>query len=441
MAAPPPLVLLDRITHFVKEAITTTTATYDSSSSEEKKEEYGAAAAAAMGWTRVAGSCPLAVRGINPVMKPVPVLADPPRPSSLYFLLPPDEPVHIRPSSAEISTTHKGILVLRTILNDGYKLLYDVTTNALTVIPPLPDSRGGLHALVPLGCYTAVVVGDDDYIFADIVTSYDEETFDLALPQANIFTWSSSSSKNIAADNGRWVQSSVSQIPLPAHICGPDYHFQIDMNFSFHGRIFWVDLLQGILLCDLLEEGGPNLNFISLPDGCCIDVHRNLRHTLQPLCKRSMACVSGVIKFVALVGYDQTGCSDDKVMLKTWALSPDFKLWTEDTTALSVGDIWASESFNQMGLPHVMPISPMLSMTEDGIMYAILNVIDMEPLEQLNDFGECLGNRLVPKANYIIRFDIRQNKVLSYTIPSKEAELRWMQHTLLATDFTAYLQS
>uniref|UniRef100_A0A0D9UW43 DUF1618 domain-containing protein n=1 Tax=Leersia perrieri TaxID=77586 RepID=A0A0D9UW43_9ORYZ len=376
----PPLVLLDRITPFVKEAIT------DGSSSSE-------AAVGAGRWTRVvlppAGSSRSAV-------KPVTVLAEPPRPSSLYMLLPPD--AHIRPSPAAISTIHKGILLLRTILYDY--ILYDLHRR--------PRRRRRLH------------------------------TSDLALPQAKIFTWSKSDAN--AAGNGEWVQSPVSQIPLPAHLCGPDYHFQIDMTFSFHDRIFWVDLLHGILLCDLLEEGEgePKLSFIPLPDGCCINVHRNLRHTLQSPCNRSMACVSGVIKFVAMVGYDDE--TADKAMLKTWALSPDFKIWTEDTTALSVGDIWASESFNQMGLPHVMPISPMLSMTQDGIMYAILNVIDMEPLDQLDDFGECLGNQLLPKANYIIRFDIRQNKVLSYTIPSKDADLRWMQPTLLTTDFTAYLQ-
>uniref|UniRef100_A0A0D9UW17 DUF1618 domain-containing protein n=1 Tax=Leersia perrieri TaxID=77586 RepID=A0A0D9UW17_9ORYZ len=422
MALPDPLadfVLIERAVRFGPE---------DVRKEEERKEEYAAAAAIGAGrWTSVAGASRPTLLGINPVMKPIPVLADPPRPSCLYMLLPADAPFHFRPSPAEIATTHKGILLLRTILNNY--ILYDVTTNELTAITALPGLRDPPIS-VPLGSYTAVLVGDDDYVLADIVAPYNEDLSDLALPQANVFTWSKSNA------GGEWVQSPVS-LPLPAAICGPEHHFHIDMTFSFEGRIFWVDLLQGILLCHLLDEGGPNLDFIPLPLGYTARVHRHRRHTLRVLCERSIACVSGVVKFAAFVGDSETFNGD--VLLKTWALSPDFSHWTEDTKALSVSDIVASESFNQMGLPRAMPVCPVLSMTEDGIMYALLNVIDMEPLEQLNEFGQCLGNRLLPKANYIIRFDIRRNKILSYTTPSKDAQLRWMQPTLLGTDFSAYL--
>uniref|UniRef100_A0A0E0CX05 DUF1618 domain-containing protein n=1 Tax=Oryza meridionalis TaxID=40149 RepID=A0A0E0CX05_9ORYZ len=238
---------------------------------------------------------------------------------------------------------------------------------------------------------TAVLVDDDsrppaaadadDYILVDIVTT--SSTSGLGLPSCA----------------SMWSKTLV------------------DLAFSLDGgRICWVDLLQGILFCDhILAPEGPELGFVPLPAGYCID-------------------------FVAFVGWEVISCPPNEVMLRTWVLSPDFKEWKEDSRALSVGEMWASESFNQMGLPHVLPVSPVLSLSEDGVMYTVLNDIKQVPA-QVDEFGiVVVDDQLVPIANYMIRFDILQNKVLSSTKISQHGDLRWLTLTLFATDFTAYLQ-
>lgn len=430
MANPrPPYVLLERVVFF--------------GGRELPDGTWKDAAGIVIGWSRARL---LSRREAMEAMEPHPFLADPPQVSSLRMMSP--TPAHAQQLGSirdgDIASTHKGIVVIyagfyRPGCSDdlgGCYLLYDAPTNALTAIPPLPDSPR-FPTLLHLG-RTAVLVDDsrsaDDYILADIVTNSG-----LGLPEATIFAWSSLTMKK---SGGEWVKSSIPRLPLPAHLCGPKHLFQIDLAFSLDsGRICWVDLLQGILFCDrILAPDGPKLGFIPLPTGYCIDVHHRLRHQMMPLARRSMACVSGAVKFVALVGLEDIHCPPNEVMLKTWVLSPDFKEWKEDSRSLSVEEMWASESFKQMGLPCVVPVSPVLSLTQDGVMYTILNVIEQVPA-QVDEFGiVVVDDDLVPIANYMIRFDIRRNKVLSSTKISQHGELQWLIPNLIATDFTAYLQ-
>ncbi|BAD52684.1 hypothetical protein [Oryza sativa Japonica Group] len=420
---PPPCVLLERVVRFVEAAGLT------SGGASRDADVAATIEAGGWSWSRVQmmGSAEEMERRMAPSVKPVAFLADPPQASSLHMLLPPPARTTLL-GIGEISGTHKGIVV---IYAHRCYLLYDASNNHLTAIPPVPDS-----VFVPLG-RSAVLVSaagadDDDYILADIVTSCSRRGINPALPKATIFAR--------VKNGGEWIQSSIPHLPLPPHLCGPTYFFHIDTAFSFAGTIFWVDLLKGILICDeiLSSPQGPRLVFVPLRH--CIDAHDKPRHCFSPDGHRSIGRVSGAIKFLALIGYcEEASCPANEVKLKTWSLSPDFKHWKEETT-LTVGDIWASESFNQMGLPHVLPFSPLLGVNEDGIMYAVLNHVKEEPIPRLNEFGDSLGIQLVPKANYMIRFDMLQNKVLSSTKISKKPTFRWFTMTFLASDFSAYLQ-
>ncbi|XP_052141143.1 uncharacterized protein LOC127760862 [Oryza glaberrima] len=424
---PPPCVLLERVVRFVEAAGLT--------SGGASRDPDVAAIIEVGGWSwstvQMMGSVEEMERLMAPSVKPVAFLGDPPQVSSLHMLLPPPARLDLL-GIGEISSTHKGIVVI--YANKCY-LLYDASNNHLTAIPPIPDSVTSAPIFLPLGrgavLVSAAGADDDDYIFADIVTSPSTRGINPALPKATIFAR--------VKNGGEWIQSSIPHLPLTPHLCGPTYFFHIDTAFSFAGTIFWVDLLKGILICDdiLSSPQGPRLAFVPLPH--CIDAHDKPRHCFSPNEHRSIGRVSGAIKFLALIGYCEASCPENEVKLKTWSLSPDFKHWKEETT-LTVGDIWASESFNQMGLPHVLPFSPVLSVNEDGIMYAVLNDVKKEPIPQLNEFGDSLGMQLVPKANYMIRFDMLQNKVLSSTKISKKATSRWLTNTFLATDFSAYLQ-
>uniref|UniRef100_A0A0E0BWB0 DUF1618 domain-containing protein n=1 Tax=Oryza meridionalis TaxID=40149 RepID=A0A0E0BWB0_9ORYZ len=405
---PPPCVLLERVVRFVEAAGLT------SGGASRDADVAATIEAGGWSWSRVQmmGSAEEMERRMAPSVKPVAFLADPPQASSLHMLLPPPARTTLL-GIGEISGTHKGIVV---IYAHRCYLLYDASNNHITAIPPVPDS-----VFVPLG-RSAVLVSaagadDDDYILADI---RDQPR----APQGHHLR---------AGQERRRVDPVVdSSPPSPSTSLWPTYFFHIDTAFSFAGTIFWVDLLKGILICDeiLSSPQGPRLVFVPLRH--CIDAHDKPRHCFSPDGHRSIGRVSGAIKFLALIGYcEEASCPANEVKLKTWSLSPDFKHWKEETT-LTVGDIWASESFNQDGI--------MYAVNEDGIMYAVLNHVKEEPIPRLNEFGDSLGIQLVPKANYMIRFDMLQNKVLSSTKISKKPTFRWFTMTFLASDFSAYLQ-
>uniref|UniRef100_A0A0D9VR49 DUF1618 domain-containing protein n=1 Tax=Leersia perrieri TaxID=77586 RepID=A0A0D9VR49_9ORYZ len=425
--APPPFVLLKRLVEFLG------------------GEEFTDDAGILVGWSTARH---LSRGEAMEAMKAKLYLAELPQVSHMDMISP--TPAHAQQMgsvpAAEISSTHKGVVVMYADFyrpgSDyslyGRHLLYNASTNSLIAIPRLPQDSRYSPDIVSLGRSAVLVpaAGDDDdgYVLAEIVTSY--EGVNPGLPDATIFTIKNP--ENVAVDGREWVQSSTPQLPLPADLCGPDYYFQIDMAFSFQGRICWVDLLKGILFCDdVLSPQGPNLSFVSLPLGYSINCHCDNRHQMVPLLQRSMSCVNGAIKFVALVGFGES--SPDQVMLRTWVLSPNFKDWKEDTAALSVEDIWDSDSYKQTGLPQLMPVSPVLSLTENGVMYAILN--EFERLPQVAPFrGPDGDDEVVAKANYMIRFNILQNKVLTCTKLSADGDLEWMMPDLIATDFTAYLE-
>jgi hypothetical protein len=77
-----------------------------------------------------------------------------------------------------------------------------------------------------------------------------------------------------------------------------------------------VDLLQGVLVCNLLKaiEEEPKLTFIPLPQGYSIDDDMQPRPWPEQF--RTMSCVNGVINFVALVGLYENNFTSDNIMLK-----------------------------------------------------------------------------------------------------------------------------
>ncbi|KAL6652367.1 hypothetical protein ACP70R_011292 [Stipagrostis hirtigluma subsp. patula] len=346
----------------------------------------------------------------------------------------------IRVHCGEISSADKNLVVLYTgsyrpgnggFSGDGCYLVYDASNNALSAIPPLSDSP----TINGLGRTAAILRrgGDGAYVLAELVT-----TCDLALPGAELFFWSSSVAAAASTENpgGQWSRRAV-RLPLPPHLSGPTYIFEVDMAFSFAGSyICWADLLTGVLIRDLSSPQSPQFTFVPLPEGCCLDIPHSRRLGLKPEEFRSMGCACGAIKFVDLIGYPDDACPSNGVTLKTWTLSHDFKEWKEGK-ALCVRDIWSSESFNEMQLPHVMPMFPVLSMDEEEVIYAVLNVI--ERVDDVDEFGDILGVDLVPKAHYLIRHDMVQNKVLT-SAKSSATSYAWLRPTLFASEFSAYLR-
>ncbi|KAG2567470.1 uncharacterized protein LOC120682396 isoform X1 [Panicum virgatum] len=377
------------------------------------------------------------------VMEPHPVVADPPEVTFLSMLrMIPAHPMQ-KVHDATISSTDKNLVVLYTGMyrpgnggyaRDGCYLVYDASRNSLAVIPQLDPAAGGrlvpvLRTIKCLGNSAAIVRHGGEtgaFVLAELVTTYHP-----GLPDAQLYQWWSSCA---GVNSGRWLRSAV-RLPLPPDLCGPTYFFQIDMAFVFQGSICWVDLLTGILICDLFALQEPEFSFIPLPQGRSLHTPNNVRLGLKVQAFRSMGIVRGAIKFVALIGYTETSLSkSSNLVLETWTCH-DLREWKKGP-ALRVGDLWASESFSKMELPRVRPMFPVLCMDEDEI---VIFLNDVEYVDKVDRFGQITGRQLVLNGHYVVRLDLVQNKVL-YSKGGTTNNLALLEPALLASDFSAYLR-
>ncbi|KAL6848295.1 hypothetical protein ACP4OV_022423 [Aristida adscensionis] len=138
----------------------------------------------------------------------------------------------------------------------------------------------------------------------------------------------------------------------------------------------------------------PVFRFIPLPRG--YSMYAAKKSLGRPLLFRSMGCVCGAIRFVALVGYPEN-LPDHAVVLRAWTLSPDLTSWDRVGKGLSIADLWATDSFEQRGLPRVLPLCPVLSMKEDAIVYIFLNDVECRP--EIDEWGMEIGTRKILKGH------------------------------------------
>ncbi|KAK3144369.1 hypothetical protein QOZ80_4AG0312110 [Eleusine coracana subsp. coracana] len=321
-----------------------------------------------------------------------------------------------------ISCTDKALVVLYAgSSSSGCYLVYDASDNSLCPIPQLPDPR----TFRGLGAGAAILsLGNGSYVIAELVGARSK------FPNAELFLWWSRSQNQQA---GQWIRRAVR---LPPEVFTPGYFFRIDMAFTYaDSHVCWVDLLKGVLLCNLTTESSPEPSFtyVPLPTGCSIEFDRRRRPRSQ--LTRAMACCKGSIKFVALVGYREN-CPGEDMVLTTWTLSPDQKEWKEGTRQ-RVRDLWDSESFVDRGLPRVTPSSPVVSIDEADVVYVVLNEINR--VDAADKFG-VRGVNMVHKGQYVLRLDTVENKVLRHSkvIPDKFTP-RFPD--LLASAFSAHLES
>ncbi|TVT99449.1 hypothetical protein EJB05_55174, partial [Eragrostis curvula] len=292
--------------------------------------------------------------------------------------------------------------------------------NSVSTIPPLPNSIPNPASGSPpntiqgLGLTSAAILRRSnaaDYLVAELVT-----TWSTGLPDAELFLWWSSSSMN---PGRQWTRRPV-RLPLPSELTRPRFIFSIDMVFLVGAALVcWVDLLAGLLVCNLAAPHEPGFRFVLLPEGS--EMHTPDGRRPRPEEFRSMGCVGSAITFVDIIGYTQ-GRPANEVTMKTWALSPDFKQWNEGSVVL-MGDLWASKSFKQMQLPHVRPMCPVLSMNEEGVICMYLN--DIERVNQIGEFGDIVGSYPKINAHYVVLVDLPQNK---FTPPSACLKASYCYH-------------
>ncbi|KAL6909351.1 hypothetical protein ACP4OV_001632 [Aristida adscensionis] len=341
-------------------------------------------------------------------MVPRLTIVDPPKQCSLEMVRPVQFPWQSgqRLDSGTIASVDNNLFALYagpyrpTSRSIGCYLVYDADRAhcSLSTIPAVPCS----YSCTSIGCGTIIVrrrrrSAGWSFVLAELLTDYNSSP-----AKAVLFLWSQHRFE------GSWVQA-VGR--LPAEVCPPTYLFTSYIAFPFRAPgggsyLCWVDLLYGMLLCDLATAASsPDFRFVPLPPGHAIDTTRDSSYQLRPHEFRNMACVAGAIKFLNM----------DGLTLTSWTLAPDFSGWTEDTS-LSVGDLWADESFLSRGLPQLRPTCPVLGVQQDVV---YLHLLDAE------DFDEC-------KPNHVLSVDMRRHKVLSSVEQDIEGASIWPE--VIATD-------
>ncbi|KAM3393408.1 hypothetical protein ACQJBY_014223 [Aegilops geniculata] len=337
------------------------------------------------------------------------VVADPPALSFLHILRPPASvglPMQLHSLTlACISSADKNLVAMSAggyrpgnRLPGGY-LIYDARNDSISGIPELPSD----HSHRAIGCESAVIMREaagNEYFLAELVRVRPEGS------EAALWLWKSS------------VQNwdlHPRRLPLPSSTTS---HFSPDLCFSYRGSILcWVDLLKGMLLCDLNQN--CKFSFIQLPKDCpTYDADSNKFTYACAEEFRSMACVGGEIKFVALDECDEHQ-PEKGLELTIWTLSHDLSGWKE-SRKYNVENIWANEAYKPAGIRNLPPSFPVLSIHEDGVVYLVL-----DDLRELDDGLEYMGQ-------WMLRVDIVQ----FYPKGEKSS----VNSQLFASEFSAHRQ-
>ncbi|KAK3142187.1 hypothetical protein QOZ80_4BG0343390 [Eleusine coracana subsp. coracana] len=323
-------------------------------------------------------------------MKPDALVFEPPEISCLSMV---DE-IGVGLSGGIISSTHKGLTVLYTdryqpgfgTPSSGCYLVYDASNKSLCANPQIPKR----HTFHGLGLGAAIVSLDKGYLIAELVKARS------GFPNAQLFLWQSDN------PNCKWIRRKVC---LPERFA-PGFNFRIDMVFIHtESQICWVDLLKGVLVCNLVESGDLDFTFVPLPNGYSIDL------------------VHG-------------GFSSVDITLKTWTLHDLSGEWVQGKW-LCMESLWKSKSFVESGLPRLIPLFPVLSVDEAGVVYVVLNDVDL--VHAVNAFGDVYRVDMKPKAHYMVRLDMVHNEVICHRkiVPQS---LATQFPYMLASDLSAHLQ-
>uniref|UniRef100_A0A0E0KDT1 DUF1618 domain-containing protein n=1 Tax=Oryza punctata TaxID=4537 RepID=A0A0E0KDT1_ORYPU len=280
-----------------------------------------------------------------------------------------------------------GLIALSSSFNDGSScyLVYDVVGTSLSVIPRLPESCLTYCSMRPLplrgaggyslrGSYSLAIVAKDLQFDMEAERFVYRDVLCLCPPRPS----SSSSTSSRSRDITPWqFKDAIFPSEMPAS-------FHADKVFSFGGHAFWADLAKGALFCrsdDVLSSRNDAVQFryIQLPVECRLNISFAMRGDLE-LC-RTMSCVvidgGDSIRFVCISDGGSSSVHAGDRAMTMWTLTLATGEWLKDAE-LMVADLWELEGFEKARLPKAIPISPVLSPQEDGVLSFMLNDADEE---------------------------------------------------------------
>ncbi|KAM0843094.1 hypothetical protein ACQ4PT_057940 [Festuca glaucescens] len=237
-------------------------------------------------------------------------------------------------------------------------LIYDAIDSSLRVIPASPYSRPPISTnLVLIACRADDDDGGDDRSYALVYSGTVGQ-------QHVLFSFLSTSSST-----SPWHPKKAS---FPDHWLSDDGVFEAREVFSFRGRVYWVDLLCGVLYCDCSQVLSDDIDCVDirsldLPPGCKM-CSGDRDEIARVKAFRAMGPVGDSIKFVSIDGYlEHVDLKDCKV--RVWMLMADTMSWALEYE-LKFASL--SEFKGDYVPPQMAPMYPFLSPQEDNIIYFAL---------------------------------------------------------------------
>ncbi|KAL6909677.1 hypothetical protein ACP4OV_001336 [Aristida adscensionis] len=139
-----------------------------------------------------------------------------------------------------------------------------------------------------------------------------------------------------------------------------------DDVISLDGRLWWVDLVWGVVGCDPFADR-PVLTYVSFSDSNARPKHIETR--------RMVRVSQGEVRFVELSG---GGAAADlgatQVVVSTLFVSPDSLAvgWWRKQCSTSLELLWASDSYRKTGMPEELPVPALLHPNNANLVYFFL---------------------------------------------------------------------
>ncbi|CAO2199706.1 unnamed protein product [Urochloa humidicola] len=216
--------------------------------------------------------------------------------------------------------------------------LCDAVSRTVRQLPHLPEYGGtGTPGLI---------VGDNhDYMVAELAVSHDDAILHCFSPQTD----------------GVWIRK-----PL----LGASWirsQWRTDRVLSLDGKIWWVDLSQGLVSCDprLPADISQQLHFVPFPNLRPSSNFFGRRVRRDPTTQRSVHISDGKLWYVVIT----TRARVPKI--KLWTLAHPERLydgWTLDYEA-SLEDIWADKKYARTGMPDTVPVVALLDPIDPFVVY------------------------------------------------------------------------
>ncbi|CAM0877230.1 unnamed protein product [Alopecurus aequalis] len=317
-------------------------------------------------------------------------LVEPPELSTLYVRAKLE--VQQRGIACILDSVAENFVYMTLVLdNSVYGLVYDAAKNSLSLLPTAMEAFAGhdfarSDISVPFEFLRqpAVLQRDDgSYYLLNLGFMFDGffRRGQVLQPSGILFQWSSAVK--------RWTKQDVRFNPQTLL---PSRHrkrltYEVDVSFTFKGRVFWADLLLGAIVCDTGacagDEDRVELGFVHLPEECrgqALEEEGYYRHAFEdayPRDRRTMGPVGDSIKLISIVTTDGDTPDDHThardVVLRSWTLAPDLCSWTRDhDMELPLPLLWESDTYKREMLPEAIPMNPVLKDDEDGVLYLLL---------------------------------------------------------------------